>query len=68
MKRKLRRFFMALIWGAIVGAVLGAAVAIWGKANLFGGIGIGALIGLILGLAFLTLPKQDKEPRDLFPG
>ena len=67
MRRKMRRFFTALIAGAIIGAFLGGVVAIWGNASLFGGIGIGALVGLILGIAFLTIPKQDSEPKDLFP-
>lgn len=67
MKRAFRKFLTAMITGLVIGAFLGGVVAVWGKADLFGGIGIGAFIGVILGFAALTIPKPDREPKDLFP-
>lgn len=63
-----RRTQFNLIWVlTVLGAMLGVAASLWGGFNILMGSGIGAVIGLVLGLGFAGLPPPDREPKDLFP-
>ncbi|NWH07919.1 MAG: hypothetical protein HXY22_04605 [Alphaproteobacteria bacterium] len=57
----------AILAATLVGAMLGLLVALWAGISMLAGLGGGALIGLILGFGFMSLPPMDKEPQDLFP-